>query len=145
MQIGSNDPISREVVDLGFDIQEEVKLLGLKIKKNCKYYLDSINDIEDRIRNQIRFWCRFDLSLPGRVSVAKTFLYSQINYLGCFLPINGEKINTFETLIEDYVKGPLNISKERMTLTREEGGLVYLKSVSTWRVRFALGPRELKA
>jgi hypothetical protein len=33
MQIGSNDPISREVVDLGFDIQEEVKLLGLKIKK----------------------------------------------------------------------------------------------------------------
>jgi hypothetical protein len=54
--------------------------------------------------------------------VAKTFLYSQINYLGCFLPINGEKINTFETLIEDYVKGPLNISKERMTLSREEGG-----------------------
>jgi hypothetical protein len=52
MQIGSNDPISREVVDLGFDIQEEVKLLGLKIKKNCKYYLDSINDIEDRIRNR---------------------------------------------------------------------------------------------
>jgi hypothetical protein len=33
MQIGSNDPVSREVVDLGFDIQEEVKLLGLKKKK----------------------------------------------------------------------------------------------------------------
>ncbi len=33
MQIGSNDPVSREVVDLGFDIQDEVKLLGLKIKK----------------------------------------------------------------------------------------------------------------
>jgi hypothetical protein len=142
MQIGSNDPISREVVDLGFDIQEEVKLLGLKIKKNCRYYLDSINDIEDRIRNQIRFWGRFDLSLPGRVSVAKTFLYSQINYLGCFLPINGEKINTFETLIEDYVKGPLNISKERMTLSREEGGVglfkisIYLSGqICTWAKR----------
>jgi hypothetical protein len=130
------------VADLGFDIQEEVKLLGLKIKRNCKYYLDSINDIEDRIRNQIRFWGQFDLSLPGRVSVAKTFLYSQINYLGCFLPINGEKINTFETLIEDYVRGPLNISKERMTLSREEGGVglfkisIYLAGqICTWAKR----------
>ncbi len=101
-----------------------------------------MNDIEDKIRNQIRFWGRFDLSLPGRVSIAKTFLYSQINYLGCFLPIIDEKINTFETLIEDYVRGPLNISKERMTLTREEGGVglfkisVYLAGqICTWAKR----------
>jgi hypothetical protein len=142
MQIGSNDPVSREVVDLGFDIQDEVKLLGLKIKKNCNYYLESVNDIENKIRNQIRFWGRFDLSLPGRVSIAKTFLYSQINYLGCFLPIGDEKINIFETLIEDYVRGSLNISKERMTLTREEGGLglfkisIYLAGqICTWAKR----------
>ncbi len=142
MQIGSNDPVSREVVDLGFDIQEEVKLLGLKIKKNCNYYLESVNDIENKIRNQIRFWGRFDLSLPGRVSIAKTFLYSQINYLGCFLPISEEKINMFETLIEDYVRGPLNISQDRMTLTREEGGVglfkisIYLAGqICTWAKR----------
>jgi hypothetical protein len=142
MQIGSNDPVSQEVMDLGFDIQDEVKLLGLKIKKDCRFYLESVNDMEAKIRSQIRFWTRFELSLPGRISIAKTFLYSQLNYLGCFLPINDERINIFETLIEDYVKGPLNISKDRMTLSREEGGLglfkikIYLAAqVCTWAKR----------
>jgi hypothetical protein len=50
-------------------------------------------------------------------------MYSQINYLGCFLPISDDKILNFENIIENYVKGPLNISKERMTLSREEGGI----------------------
>jgi hypothetical protein len=33
------------------------------------------------------------------------------------------RINNIETLIEGYVRGPLNISKARMTLPREEGGV----------------------
>jgi hypothetical protein len=55
--------------------------------------------------------------------VAKTFMYSQLNYIGCFLPLEQNWIDLFENLIENYVKGNLNISKERMTLQREEGGL----------------------
>jgi hypothetical protein len=50
-------------------------------------------------------------------------MYSQLNYLGCFLPLTEEKITVFENLIENFVRGPLNISKERMMLTREEGGI----------------------
>jgi hypothetical protein len=50
-------------------------------------------------------------------------MYSQLNYIGCFLPIETECLVNIENSIEQYVKGPLNISKERMTLTREEGGL----------------------
>jgi hypothetical protein len=43
--------------------------------------------------------------------------------MGCFLPIETERLVNIENGIVQYVKGPLNISKERMTLTREEGGL----------------------
>ncbi len=50
-------------------------------------------------------------------------MYSQLNYIGCFLPIEQFWIDLFENLVENYVKGPLNISKERMALQREEGGL----------------------
>ncbi len=50
-------------------------------------------------------------------------MYSQLNYIGCFLPIEQTWIDLFENLVENYVKGTLNISKERMTLQREEGGL----------------------
>ncbi len=55
--------------------------------------------------------------------MSKTFMYSQLNYIGCFLPIETERLVNIENSIEQYVRGPLNISKERMTLTREEGGL----------------------
>jgi hypothetical protein len=123
MQFGVNDPIPEEIVNLGFDIKNEVKLLGLKIKNDCNNYTLSKTEIEERIRSQIRFWARFDLSLPGRITVAKTFMYSQLNYIGCFLPLEQNWIDLFENLIENYVKGNLNISKERMTLQREEGGL----------------------
>ncbi len=39
------------------------------------------------------------------------------------MSIENERLVNIENCIEHYVKGPLNISKERMTLTREEGGL----------------------
>jgi hypothetical protein len=123
MQFGSNEPVSQDILNLGFDVKDEVKLLGLKIESNCSNYSASKNDIEEKIEKQLRFWNRFDLSLPGRISVSKTFMYSQLNYIGCFLPIESERIINIENRIENYVKGPLNISKERMTLTREEGGL----------------------
>jgi hypothetical protein len=123
MQFGSNDPVPIDIVDLGFDIQNEIKLLGLKIKNNCSDYSISKNDLEEKVQSQIRFWGRFDLSLPGRILVSKTFMYSQINYLGCFLPLDLARLTNIENKIEEYVRGPLNISKERMTLTREDGGL----------------------
>jgi hypothetical protein len=106
MQFGVNDPIPDEIKNLGFDIKNEVKLLGLKIKNDCNSYILSKSELEERIRSQIRFWTRFDLSLPGRVTVEKTFMYSQLNYIGCFLPIEHEWVDLFENMIENYVKGP---------------------------------------
>jgi hypothetical protein len=142
MQFGSVEPVPQNILDLGFDVKNEVKLLGLKIQNNCSNYTASKNDIEEKISCQIRFWNRFDLSLPGRISVSKTFMYSQLNYIGCFLPIETERLVAIENSIEHYVRGPLNISKERMTMTREEGGLglfdiqIFLGSqVCTWAKR----------
>ncbi len=87
------------------------------------HYVISKGELEDKVDSQIRFWHRFNLSLPGRISVSKTFMYSQLNYIGCFLPIESDRLASIENKIEAFVRGPLNISKERMTLTREEGGL----------------------
>jgi hypothetical protein len=50
-------------------------------------------------------------------------LYSQLNYLGCFLPVHDDVLQTWSNLIENYVMGPLNIAKSRRYLSREEGGL----------------------
>jgi hypothetical protein len=66
---------------------------------------------------------RFNLSFPGRINIAKTMLYSQINYLGCFLPVPLNLITTWENLITGFVKGKLNIARNRLFKPPVDGGI----------------------
>jgi hypothetical protein len=50
-------------------------------------------------------------------------LYSQINYLGCFLPITDNVLNTYNNIIHSFVSGNLNIAKSRFSREIEMGGL----------------------
>ena len=63
------------------------------------------------------------MSLPGRINIAKTMLYSQINYIGCILPIPAQTASVLEDLIENFVTGSLRIAKKRLYLSPENGGL----------------------
>jgi hypothetical protein len=74
MQIGSVDPVPEEILALGFDVQSSIKLLGVNIDSNCSNYTAANSMLEEKVISQIRFWLRFNLSLPGRISVSKTFM-----------------------------------------------------------------------
>jgi hypothetical protein len=50
-------------------------------------------------------------------------LYSQINYLGCFLPKRDIIFNEWDRLITDFVKGKMNIATKRLYKMPEEGEL----------------------
>ena len=50
-------------------------------------------------------------------------MYSQLNYLGCFLPISREKATELGNIIETFVTGNLRIAKKRLYLSPEQGGL----------------------
>jgi hypothetical protein len=123
MQIGSRDAVIGEIVNLGFDIKTSVTILGLTLKSNGKCYDGNIENIIGKVRYQVRYWSRFYLSLPGRITVAKTFMYSQLTYLGCILPLNNTAYDGLAGIIGDFVNGPLRISKKRIFQSREEGGL----------------------
>ncbi len=123
MQIGSDLPIEQEIKDLGFDVKSEITLLGLTIENDTGTFGKSFGKITTCIQKEINFWNRFYLSLPGRIAVAKAMLYSQLNYLGNFLPLENNYIQQWSDLIENFVVGPLNIAKNRRCLPREEGDL----------------------
>jgi hypothetical protein len=123
MQIGTREEINPDIVSLGFDIRSEITLLGLIIENDTESYKKSMEKVSTAIRREINFWIRFNLSLPGRIAISKAMMYSQINYLGCFLPFDDFFIAQWSDLIENFVLGPLNISKARRYLSREEGGL----------------------
>jgi len=50
-------------------------------------------------------------------------LYSQVNYIGCFLPISDAKQKIIQSKINRFVTGGLNISEKRLYLNINSGGL----------------------
>ena len=127
MQVGSNEPIPSEITDLGLEIKNEITLLGAKITNSSKCFELNGSEVLNKIKKKINFWKRFNLSLPGRISISKTFLYSQINYLGCFLPFSVTDLHKFENEIETYTAGKIKISKERFYQHQNNGGLGLFK------------------
>ncbi len=123
MQVGSDSNIDQAILDLGFDVKREITLLSLIIENDTGNFQKSLSKITNTIKKEINFWIRFNLSLPGRIAIAKAMLYSQLNFLGCFLPVSDEMVQNWSNLIENYVMGPLNIAKSSRYLSREEGGL----------------------
>ena len=121
MQIGSDLPIQREIIDLGYNI---LTILGMQCGGDPD---QNFHNIRGKVNSQVLIWSRFNLSLPGRICIAKSMMYSQINYLGCILPLAAMEIQTLSIMIENFVKGNLNISRKRLLLSCKEGGLGLFK------------------
>jgi hypothetical protein len=106
----------------GFSITGKLKLLGAEISADPSELHCNFVPIQEKIINQINFWSRFKLSLPGRISVAKTFMISQINYLGSVFRPTEEQLITFQEAINNFIRKNLKISETRMYLPPCKGG-----------------------
>ena len=78
MLIGDNRRVPDFIQELSFTAKDELTLLGAIINKNGFSASNNGKKIVGKMRKQVNFWKRFNLSLPGRISIAKTFLYSQV-------------------------------------------------------------------
>jgi Reverse transcriptase (RNA-dependent DNA polymerase) len=114
------DPL---ITNSGFEPVEKIKILGITIKNECDDWSETEQQITGRVKKEINFWKRFNLSLPGRLNIAKTMLYSQLNYAGCFLPLSEDFYARTEQLIGTYVSDRLKIASKRLFLKPECGGL----------------------
>jgi len=123
MQVGEIIPVTDEIKKIGFKIEEKIKVLGLIIEQNSVDFNDSWGKIEEKVREQKRFWERLNLSLPGRITIAKTMMYSQVNYLGSFLPLKEDRENRIQNIINTFVCGRLKVSDKRIYEKPEKGGL----------------------
>jgi len=120
------DPTQQEtdmVAGLGFELSDNFTLLGVKISNKLDNIPAIFMDIKNKIINLIAFWERFRLSLPGRLTIAKTYLISQLCYLGSFLPVPEDIRGEIQNLIDRFVKKNLRVSQERLYLPPSEGGL----------------------
>jgi hypothetical protein len=112
--------------ELGFRIVNNIHLLGMDITPDFADISKNFTKIKEKILLQVRFWERFKLSLPGRLSIAKTFLVSQLNYLGCVFSVPDNICLEIQEIITNFIRKNLKIARDRICTSAEKGGLGFL-------------------
>ena len=127
LPISGEHTVTDEIRAIGFNVVNKINLLGMDIDKDLECLNTVHNQTIFKITNLINFWKRFKLSLPGRIGIAKTLLYSQIGYIGCIITPTSKQLKKLEKLVFEFVKGNLNVSYEKIATPAEKGGLGLFK------------------
>ena len=79
LQVGRNQAST----DLPFQLTEKIKILGVYFKKDkmAKFVEDNWVGSLDKLQKMIKNWSARDLSIHGKVTIVKTFLVSQFNFI----------------------------------------------------------------
>ena len=115
--------IEQRILDLGFPVTNELTILGFILSNVDDFVNLNFNKIGQKISGIIRFWEHFNLSLPGKISIYKTLLIPQINFIASILTPSDEFILDISTQMENFVTKGLNIAKHRLYLKPEQGGI----------------------
>ena len=70
--------------------------------------MENFNSNWDRIFEKIikikNFWSLFNLSIPGKIMICKTYLFSQLSYLGSMTRPPDYFIENLDKLIYDFLR-----------------------------------------
>jgi hypothetical protein len=124
MRIGDlSGDLSDDIINLGFTFTDKLMLLGFQLQNYGDIAASNFEKIGTKIDNLIRFWERFYLSLPGKITVYKTFLLSQINYVAAAFTPSEQTLNNLEKKMEQFVTKGFSVAKNRIYSPVENGGL----------------------
>jgi hypothetical protein len=111
----------------GIVVKKECRLLGVVIDAKVKNLQNNWETCTKKIKGLINYWNQYNLTITGRVLVAKTFLLPQVTFLLGIIPTDTATANRIERMIEEYTVGKLQIARDRIYNTVEQGGLELLK------------------
>ena len=124
MRIGDlSGEIEDDIKNLGFQIVDSFKLLGFYISNTDAHKRENFVAIKQKISSIIRFWDRFYLSLQGKITVYKTLLMPQQNYVGTILTPEKDILVEIEQMMEKFVTGGFQIAKSRLYVPANLGGI----------------------
>jgi len=123
MQIGRIDPVPEDIAGLGFLITDKIHILGMDIDANISDLDGNFDRTVINLKKSVDYWKRYNLTLPGRINVIKSLLFSQILYLGSFLMPSADKLKTMQKTLDDFAIGNMNLARDRVTLPVSMGGL----------------------
>ena len=109
----------------GLAVVKDITLLGMSIDQNLAHLHNNFDVTINKMEKVLCFGpdLKFKLSLPGRIAVAKTFLLSLVNHMGCILMPLDYQLAKMQQIIDNFCIGPLNIGKDRLYLSLDLGGI----------------------
>ena len=117
--------------NIPFKIKNNFEVLGMVFSSNLQSsYEKNFTKILEKMAKTISFWQKINLSLVGRITIAKTYLVSFLSYLGPHLSITDEHFKMIDSLICDFVRNKLRISRDKVFSPVIFGGLGIPSSVN---------------
>ena len=101
-------------------------------RSNLKNLQHNFDIIHDKIKTIIRNWTPYQLSLRGRLTIAKTCLVSQLTYISTVLSPTEKNLDNIQQNIYNFVQG-ISIEKKNWINTNQmyaptkQGGLGMVK------------------
>ncbi len=124
MRIGNLEgSIDNNIKRLGFTFVDKINLLGFTLQNYGDMTATNFEKINMKIDNLIRFWDRFFLSLPGKITIYKSFLIPQINYIATVMTPNQNTLLGLKKKMEQFLTKGFSLARSKMYAPVTEGGL----------------------
>jgi hypothetical protein len=123
MHVGNTDANLDFFQETGFELVQQVKLLGFIIDRNGLVSDEMYKKARANICSIITQWSRFRLSLPGRIGIYKNLLLSQLGYYGSIVSPSEIYLESISSIMTTFVTGNKKVSKDRLFLDPRKGGL----------------------
>jgi len=115
--------IEEQISGLGFQIVDNLTILGFQIDARCQNLVNNFDRIITKVTRIANEWRNFGLSLIGRIAISKTFLISQVNYIGSILTPTDNQLLQLQGVIDGFVLGGMPYAKDRLYVKPDKGGL----------------------
>jgi len=120
---GQENNVVNDIADIGFNIDDHFILLGMKINKGLGSLTTYFDEIIVKLQQIAEYWTRFRLTLPGRISVCKTFMLSQIGYLGSIISPTPGQLKRMQEILDNFCLSTMRVAKKKLYTPANEGGL----------------------
>ena len=103
------------ISDHGYRTEYSFTTLGIDYSTDHRDFVKTNEgNLELKVNKVIDYWSKFYLSLIGKVSVAKTFVYSQLAYLCTAWEFSKKFNETIENKIIKFVNSHVKVGKEKI-------------------------------
>ena len=97
------DPNQKLCEDINLEWATEFRILGFNIDNKLERLHSNIESCTRKVRAIINKWRKYNLTLMGRMTVAKALLLSQYTYIATVLDLSMKEIEYIQSILDNFI------------------------------------------